>query len=384
MSTERSSNIHDYYFMEDCRVKTECLLPETIESLEKTNAEYSSDRAFYIRETYDSIQHTQEGLPFAYFRKDGDSQTDAVLIINPFGTPIAPRHSVEMMAEYVSDRKAEKKPESIEPNDANKLLQARFLKDSMDRLGFTDSEGRYLPLVVMSSPSKDHKSPLSKNERQIVATGDFSPFAKRALETVTSLGYGRIYAAGYSMGSIAANVVGSAEAHNVDILAGCYIGDAPNFKDRFIKRPVPLSLLLPFMFDSVGSPYKGDWINDGPEPRIDIARNGESYDAIGHWFGNGNLAVNLATGIGLSRNRLKDTLKFMNNKNIPTAISWSESRLMKGFYDFVKGEQAAVCLAAKGLLNLSRARQAPHISGENQVFLTDVMLRAMKFAQTNQ
>ncbi len=372
---------HNYYFDRSCHVDPDSLLPVTVESLELTNRSYRTDRAGYILETYGAVHRTEEGLPYGHYRRRGDSQTDVVLSINPFGTPIAPRHSAEEMAAYVEDREATEVPEGVEPNDANKLLQGRFFHDTLKVAEATDEVGEYIPVIYVGEPSLDHTSPLNKNERGLVAQGDFTPFAARTLDIVRRHGYSRIYAAGYSMGTIAASAVRLAGEKGIDVLAGCYVGDAPHFKDRHPRQPFPFALLLPYMFDSVGSGYKGDWIADGPEPRLDIARNGEGYNAFGHWFGNGNLKANLAIGKGLSRAGLPATLAYMSQNKIPTTISWSESKLMKGFEDFIYQDPSADQLAVDGLIKLFCARKAPHISGENQVFLTDVMLRSILFAQ---
>jgi hypothetical protein len=371
---------HDYRFDEACHVDFDTLHPFTLDSLYLTNQLYASNRGAYIASVYSAVHRTEEGLPYAHYHKPGDSKTDAWLILNPFGTPIAPRHEAAEMIENVVDRTLTKTPDNVQPNDANKLLQGQFLYETAELAGITDIEGRTVSGIVVSSPSLDHKSPLNKDERKAVARGDFGPFAIRALDIVRSLGYGRIYAAGYSMGSIAGSAVRLAGTRSIDVLAGCYIGDAPNFKKRRPRNPLPLGILYPYMFDSIGSKYKGDWISDGPDPRTDIARNGEGYDAIGHWFRNGNFKVNISIGKGLSRDGLTDTLDYMHRHDIPTTLSWSESKLMRGFEDYLNDSVPAQLLAANGILKTFRAVDAPHISGENQVFLTDVMLRSLLFA----
>lgn len=372
---------HDYFFDKECHVNRDTLHPLTLESRELSNFNYRRNRRGYIYETYEVVHTTQEGLPYAHFWRPGDSSTDVVLIMNPFGTPIKPRHSAEAMAAYIEDREAAEVPEGVEPNDANKLLQGRFLYDTLKLAGLTDPEGNHLPVLVITAPSLDHTSPLDKKGRQAVIKGDFSPFARRALEIVRRAGYQRIYAAGYSLGTIAASAVRLAGKEGIDVLAGCYVGDAPNFKTRRPRKPLPLRILFPYALDSFGLDYQGPWIADGPEPRLDIARNGESYNAVGHWFGNGNFLVNRAIGIGLSIKQLPDTLDYMKRHKIPTTISWSESRLMRGFESFINQDVSAEQLAHDGLLRLFCARKAPHISGENQVFLTDVMLRSIIFAR---
>jgi hypothetical protein len=374
---------HDYIFDKQCHVDLQALDSDTIESRERTNAAYLKDRGAYLRSTYAALRQTIDCQPLALFCGADDSPTDLLLAFNPFGTPIAPDHSVEDMVDYVNDRGAKKTPKNIEPNDINKLLQARFLYDTLDVAGITDDEGRRLPVAYFSAPSMDHTSPITAKERRKIARGDLSPMAARPLEYVRNLGFNRLYVAGYSLGAIAAGAVRLAGDRDMEVLAGCFVGDAPNFKNRYPRRPLPFGAMVPYMADSLFYGYEGDWINDAPEPRRDIARNGESYDALGHWFTNGNFKVNLAIGQALSRKKLPETLVYMSDNHIPTAISWSESRLMKGFEEFINNEPSAEQLAMDGLLALYCARRAPHLSGENPLFLTDVMLRSVKFARAS-
>jgi hypothetical protein len=285
------------------------------------------------------------------------------------------------MTRYVSGDASKELRKNVEPNDANKLLQARFLYDTLQAAGVTDEKGKYIPLIVMSSPSLDHRSRLSHRERKAVSRGDFAPFATRALETVRRNGYNRIHAAGYSMGTIAARAVELAGSKDLDVLSGSYVGDAPHFKNRHPRHPLPLGILLPYMTDSAGTPYAGNWATaNGLQPRKEGAEQGESYSPM-HMFGNHNQLVNLAIGKGLSRNGFSAALAYMNNQSIPTTVSWSESKLMRGFESYITSQPDALELAGNGLLKLFRAKDAPHISGENPVFLTDVMVRSLLFAQ---
>jgi hypothetical protein len=90
----------------------------------------------------------------------------------------------------------------------------------------------------------------------------------------------------------------------------------------------------------------------------------------------------LAIARGLSRDGFSDALNYMNKNRIPTSVSWSESKLMKGFETYINTQPDALELAGRGLLQLFRAKNAPHISGENPVYLTDVMVRSLLFAQS--
>jgi hypothetical protein len=373
--------VFDYTFSEDCRVDDTKLLTVTRESLDATNGYYRANKGRYFAETYGAVGRSRD-LAYAHFWQPGDSTVETVLVINPFGTPIAPRHAATAMTRLVNGDLSPAEAKAVEPNDANKLLQARFFYDTMRQAQLTDESGKSLPLIVISSPSLDHHSTLSRSERKDVSRGDFTPFAYRALEVVHNSGYNRIHAAGYSLGTIAARAVQLAGRQDIDVLSGNYVGDAPHFKQRRPIRPLPLGILKPYMLDSMGTPYEGNWATaNGLQPRKDGAERGESY-SLRHWFGNGNQWVNLAIARGLSRDGFSDALNYMNKNRIPTSVSWSESKLMKGFETYINTQPDALELAGRGLLQLFRAKNAPHISGENPVYLTDVMVRSLLFAQS--
>jgi hypothetical protein len=248
--------------------------------------------------------------------------------------------------------------------------------------GVRDEAGDTMPIVVIASPSLDHRNTLTHQERKTVAHGDFEPFARRGLEITRKLGYNRIHAAGYSLGTIAARAVEIAGQHDIDVLSGNYVGDAPHFRDRHPRQPLPVGILRPYMLDSVGMGYENKWVSaNGLLPRKEPADRGESY-SLGNWFANGNALVNLAIAKGLSLDGFSHTLQYMKQQRIPTTVSWSESKLMKGFEDYLVVQPDAGELAKNGLLRLFCARKAPHLSGENPVFLTDVMVRSMLFAQS--
>lgn len=378
---EHTPEVFDYSFDLNCKVDEDALLGVTRTSLQATNRYYAINPRRYFEETY-AATHRNSDVAYAHFWQPGDSTTDTVLVINPFGTPIYPRHTADQMARRITGDLGTEETKKVEPNDANKLLQGRFFYDTMRRAGITDTSGRSLPLTVISSPSLDHHSTLDRSERKQVAGGDFTPFAKRALDVVRHYNYNRIHAAGYSLGTIAASAVELAGERDIDVLSGNYVGDAPHFRQRHPIRPLPLGILRPYMFDSLGTPYKGNWASaNGLLPRADGVNSGESY-SLGHWAGNGNALVNLAIAKGLSVDGLSKVLGYMNTHRIPTTISWSESKLMQGFEDYITAQPDAKELAANGLLKLFRAKNAPHISGENPVFLTDVMVRSLLFAQT--
>jgi hypothetical protein len=373
-------NVYEYHFSSEARVADDNLLDATRYSLDATNGHYRANRRRYFGEAYSAI-HRESEIPHAHFWQSGDSTDDVVLIINPFGTPIVPPHTAQDMAEYIASPKDSKKKYAANPNDANKLLQAKFLYDSMPFAEIKDGIGKNMPVIVVSSPSLDHRTTLDRRERHAISSGDFSPMANRALDIAMLYNYNRIHAAGYSLCTIAARAVELAGGKDFDVLSGNYVGDAPNFKSRRPVQPLPLGILLPYMFDAGTKKFENNWAAaNGLLPRKEGQERGESY-SLRHWFGNGNALANLAIAKGLSRNRFSETLDYMTTHGIPTAVSWSDSRLMRGFSEYIEGQPSAVELAGRGLLKLFRAKEAPHISGENPVFLTDVMLRSLKFAQ---
>ena len=154
----------------------------------------------------DAIQPTDPstGLNYAWFKDDGSSSTDAVVIFNPFGNGL-------------SD---------------SMLLRGYFTQLAAQEEGVTDEAGNSLSVFVLSAPTFDSEPRLSQDDISAVCAGDLGPVAREMLKSVVSKDIGRVCLNGFSLGADIALAAGMvAPEGNLDV-AGLSIGDPAGVTDR--------------------------------------------------------------------------------------------------------------------------------------------------------
>lgn len=367
--------MHCYDVSPECRVDQSHLLESTRQALEHYDEAYVSNRYFYFTQLEGRIR-THDGVPYAFIKDRGDSSEEVVVFHNPWATPITPDQPAETACAYVeSDDPRGKKP--FDSNRWNKLIFADFVHKVIRNAGITDSSGNYLPVVAIASPSLGRRGISKKWGGAKIAEDPMYGLAETTLDVVERHDFGKLHMAGVSLGAaVIGHVLLSNALRNFEVQSAT-LCEYPSLQKRnlvdYAKR---------YVFDTKGLDIDGDWTDEGPLPRAEIAQNGESYD-IRNVIGNRNCYLNLKLAASLRRNSFDSLKGALLNHRVPTTLEYgTKSKISQGFDAQLAADPDLHLLDGVGLLQVIEAyNNAPHAHTENSVLVSDVVSRSLQFAR---
>lgn len=386
---------HEYLLKPDHSADEAGYLPETIHALRCHNNVYAKNPSSYFNDLDAAMRFSEtDHRPYLYFKSPQDSDTDLVIVQVPFANRVHPANSASEITEYVlSD--AEKLPKGIKPNSFSQAIKHHLAYTALAGINEAkDNDGRSPALAVITSPSADfHQPRLSRSQRKQVRHGDLEHYAYAIADIAEELGAERLHISGYSFGAgVAAR---SARIQGNFDVKSLTIGEPANFKNRSLLKVIGDYTILNDVFNKTSGdpelkkvPDTG-WLQDGPQARKDIARNGD-----GAWadslYGNGNVRTNLQIARALGRAELLNDLQHHNGK-LPLTLMTAQDSLMTKGIDGEFTEQlidlyssfGEDCRAHSDKLQLLNVRPlgavaAKHIVGEIPMLYADYLARGIK------
>lgn len=387
---------HTYTF-EDTVVNPEGLLPSTLRALEAYDREYEANKFRYfdslLGTTEHMLSHYGNMVPYALTGGQGTSEyskSEAVLWQNPWATPITPRGSRALEYVALADGRMER-PEGFDTNSIGKLIMADFAQATMREAGIRDEDGLSLPVIAVSSPSKDWHLKRHEGAGKHAIIGELGD---HAMSVAKGLGFETVHLAGTSLGStVMGEVIKGAGTWSMRkimplrSMKGVNIGSAlfsetPSFTNRgFIDFGKGYAL------DTRGLDIQGAWTDQGPLARRELATDGkEAYDGPGNIAGNDNLRANLSLANQMRRDKLSYVLEIVKGYDVPVTFEAGEaSKVGRGLFSYldrhVMSDGSIPCKYDKAQL-LRAEGTAPHAHTENPVYLADAITRSVLFAKS--
>lgn len=373
---------HEYHF-EDTIVNPEDLLPSTVTALEKYDKEYEISRLSYfarLSEKIDFLQTGENEVPFALigggFNNSSYSGKEAVLWQNPWASPIIPGFAPSEYVELATGQAERSK--GFDTNSLGKLVMADLAYGAIQEAGIMDDCGKPIPVIAVASPSKDWS--LRRGDRNDL----LEELSRHTLQVARELGYTTLHLAGTSMGS---SVMGEL-LHEVDLaepdieIKSLLLSEMPSFADRglfdFGKR---------YVFDTRGLNITGNWTDQGPQARRELAADGqETYDGA-NVYGYGNALTNFRAVNAMRQDRLNDVFELVKEMNLPITIEAGDaSKVSQGIWEFLDRMELVDESTPYDYERLQALRAtgcAPHAHTENSVYMADVITRSVLFAKEN-
>lgn len=386
---------HTYTF-EDTVVDPEGLLPSTIRALETYDKEYEADKLGY----FDSLlgttgtvrTHYANKVPYALTGGHDDSaysKREAVLWQNPWATPITPHKSTALEYVALADGRAER-PEGFDTNRIGKLVMADLAQAAMKEAGIRDEDGLPLPVIAVSSPSKDWHLKRHEGAPKHAILGEL---AGHAMGVAHKLEFKTVHLAGTSLGGAVmgealreagtwspSKIVPMRSRQGVNI-GSALLSETPSY----VKRGL-IDFGTSYAFDTRGLGIKGAWTDQGPLSRRELAADGlEAYDGPGNAAGNGNLRANSSLVNQMRRDRLSYVLEIVKSYGVPVTFEAGvASKVGRGIFEYLDRHEmsngsnpfdldGAQLLRAEGM--------APHAHTENPVYMADAITRSVLFAK---
>ncbi len=370
---------HDYIF-HDSRVDESTLLPETLDALEEYNFNYMQNKAGYFEELESSIwsywlnesgamRGARKGADMFYAKitDTGASKDEALVWHNAWAQSVAPRPrpgASEVIVEHIKTETGN----NADSNSWNKLILADFMQFTLKQAGITDEAGDSLPVISIPSPSLDRRGFSGKSSE--------TPLGKLAISAIDLChreDIRTIHVGGVSQGA-------AVSAKVVDLgwgqfgIKSAFLGELPN-----AVRRSPISFAKSYLTD--GKDIKGNYAEDGPAPRTSIVRGSEDSHMLAQVARNNNLIANLRLANDMGRGRFVETIGSFASQKVPMTLEYGDmSEVSAGVEELLY--QPLMCrLKCQGLLQMLRAKNAPHLHSEHIVQTTDAVLRSMKFAK---
>ncbi len=144
-----------YYFGVNKELSAASVPDEVAELLERENAAYEADKAGYFEELATAVcaPVTPGGPKYAVIREQGSSEHTAMVFTLPFCNPLTPDFTSGGAAAYALKTGNKK---GFDSNTTNNLIKHGFTFDVMKALGVRDSEGKTIPIVIVSADSADY------------------------------------------------------------------------------------------------------------------------------------------------------------------------------------------------------------------------------------
>lgn len=366
---------HDYQF-NDSRIDSATLLPETLESLERYDFEYRQNELGYFQRLESKLKSysAREGsvltgrrdadILYAKAGDVGDSSNEAVLWHNAWAQSVTPRSTSEDIFEHAESKTGI----DADSNSWNKLILADFMYFTLRHAGIRDSSGDSMPVISIPSPSLDRRGFSAKSRANPLGKLAIAAIDLCHIEDVRS-----IHAGGVSQGAaVSAEFVKRNKGH-FDTKS-VFLGELPNAVRRYLP-----GFGKDYLTDGGG--IEGDYTEDGPAPRREIVKGKESSHMLKQVAGNGNIGTNWRLVRDMRRGGVSDSLRSLAERGLPTTLEYgTSSKVSAGVPELVY--QPSMCqLKHKGLLQMLRAVNGPHIHSEHIVQTTDAVLRSMKFSQ---
>lgn len=366
---------HEYIF-NDSRIDESTLLPETLDALQRYDFDYRQNELGYFQRLESKLKsysaregsvligrRKQADMVYAKAGEPQDSREDAVLWHNSWGQSVAPRSDSDEIFEHASSESGT----GADSNSWNKLILADFMYFALKHAGIRDKTGDALPVISIPSPSLDRRGFTAKSKA--------NPLGKLA---IAAINLGRIenvkqvHAGGVSQGaSVSAELAKRGQGHFS--IESVFLGELPNAVTRYLPR-----FGKDYLTD--GSNIEGDYTEDGPASRREIAKGKESSRMLRQVAGNGNIRTNWRLVKDMRRGGVSGFFDSFAERKLPTTIEYGTySNVSAGVPELFY--QPECSLKDKGLLQILKAVNAPHIHSEHIVQTIDAMLRSVKFAR---
>ncbi len=257
-----------YYFGVNKELLAPDLPDEVAELLERENAAYEADKSGYFQELADAVREpvTPGGPKYAVIREPGSSEHTAMVFTLPFCNPLKPDFTSGGAA--AQTLKAGNK-KGFDSNTANNLIKHGFTFDVMKALGVRDSEGKTVPIVIVSADSADYNPKLTRKQKKDRKNGDLSIYADNAEAVLEHEGYGRVHVGGYSQGASVGHAM-LARSTNLDVVSAT-LAEMTSYKDRPTGELAKNYLLdQPAPKNESGIKSEGKWTESGPESRREL------------------------------------------------------------------------------------------------------------------
>lgn len=385
---------HEFRLQPDHSINPQDYLPETHQALSDHNYLYLNDPQAYFQRL-EQAQHltTRDGRPYLLFGGQDSSTTDLIIAQLPFANRLHPANTAEELAGYAT-KTSEKLPKNIKPNSSSQALK-HFLTHTAI-LGVSearDSEGRHIPLAVVTSPSADFGQPaLTKSQRGAMKRGDLEPYAEAMADIAEEQDAGNVHLSGYSFGAAVATRASRIKSNFT--VKSLTIGEPSTHRKRSIFRVMGDYTVLDMFNGSSGhknlekTPDTG-WLQDAQLARSDLARNGDG-SWLDNMYANGNIRTNLQIARALGKPTLESTLHEILADKIPTTLFVANDSLMtRGILEDLIPSLDTACetLRTPDLLQLLTVRPigavaAKHIVGEIPALYADYLARGIKHAYT--
>jgi|GEM_PF-3319567 hypothetical protein len=343
----------------DKRVDPDSIDPQVREAYERFS-HYTGHHQDEFLATIDRSTTTPRHFnqpPRIVVKEPGDSITHCVLSQPPFITSTAPIEG--------------------NPNSYNTAVKAHMLDYINRQRGLVDPEGLYMSTLVVAGPDRDYRPFFSTGERLAIFKGDFSPYARRVIETAQVHGYEAAYFYGYSRSAaVGASSIRMARRLNFEIM-GEALAVVPNAKKRFVGQTAKS-----FAQDFINPEgISGHWWNDGPQIMLDLQK--EFGD--GEYWDNYLTTNHIGAARGMSRGKFIPDTRFTMTLGTPVVVVRAENaaldqdveaRLMDD--DFIDHK------AKRGLFRYLKARGqgSGHGMGENHLVHATIFSEALKELQS--
>lgn len=368
---------HEYAF-DDSRVDRSTLLPETLDALDRYNFDYklnplgyfrrleSKAKSYYAEEAV-ALSGKRDGADMHYAKVDeaGCSSEEAIVWHNDWAQSVTPRTDAEGILEHIESDTGT----GADSNSWNKLILADFMYFTLKHAGVRDDNGDTIPVLSIPSPSLDRRGFGVESKE-----GPLARLAIAGRDLCHTERLRSIYTGGVSQGAaVTAYLAGHSQDHfgrkNV------FLGELPNASKRML---VPFG--VSYMTDGGG--IEGDYTEDGPAPRKKMIKGGENTHMLAQIAGNSNLLANLRLAKDMSRGEVAASIDGIAEAKIPLTLEYGDrSRISAAAPDMALRPMVSQ-LNKKGLLQILKAVNAPHIHSEHIAQTTDAMLRSVKFARS--
>ena len=386
---------HEYFFGPDHQVELGDLLDATLITHERLNSPACDLPAIY-EQLEQSISYTDRQVPRLLIKDSkGSSETDVVLLQTPYANRVMPVGSARDVNAYIAGDVS--LANKINSNSWNMAIKHYFLHEVIKTASVHDTEGKTLPIMVIPSPSGDHKRKYNGTCNANIRDGNFSPYALDSLDAVRDAGYNRIHLIGYSLGAmVARSIVEKASFKNIDVsnvtlaepaLIGGLLKTVKAYTNIGERQPSPEPIA------STDEQKIGTWTDGSPK----LITNLDATPA--GWINNITSAPknNLDLLIGLAKpEKFKDFIKSdigkqpgKTNGLMPVTLAYSAfSRMSVGFEELISESPALATLKKLRLLQVLRADghiaiKDQHGFGEHHPYYADMMARGIIFATKN-